>query len=155
MARRFNFVFRWFEKRFFGHFRLEPEVVARLMERAGFRLTTFPADHPEVWTCAADNLISISLIVAFTWLYSTTGGLRSVVSTDVGQFAIMVVATAVYAAFVLWHVGGLDVLPARLASLYGAHHSLEAGPRPGGGFNVTIEIPFYTEPRFPREAIES
>lgn len=30
MARRFNFVFRWFEKRYFGHFSLEPEVVARL-----------------------------------------------------------------------------------------------------------------------------
>lgn len=30
MARRFNFVFRWFEKRFFGHFSLEPEVVERL-----------------------------------------------------------------------------------------------------------------------------
>jgi Na+/proline symporter len=105
--------------------------LARLMERTGFWLTTFPADHPEAWTCAADNLISISLIVAFTWLYSTTGGLRSVVSTDVGQFAIMVVATAVYAAFVLWHVGGLDVLPARLASLYGvdaAGELLSFGP---------------------------
>ena len=30
MARRFNFVFRWFEKRFFGHFSLDPDVVARL-----------------------------------------------------------------------------------------------------------------------------
>jgi hypothetical protein len=30
MARRFNFVFRRFEKRFFGHFSLEPDVVERL-----------------------------------------------------------------------------------------------------------------------------
>ncbi|MEZ4332874.1 MAG: 1-acyl-sn-glycerol-3-phosphate acyltransferase [Myxococcota bacterium] len=30
MARRFNFVFRWFERRFFGHFALDPEVVERL-----------------------------------------------------------------------------------------------------------------------------
>jgi hypothetical protein len=30
MARRFNFVFRRFEKRFFGHFSLDPEVVAQL-----------------------------------------------------------------------------------------------------------------------------
>jgi len=30
MARRFNFVFRWFEKRFFGHFGLDPDVVERL-----------------------------------------------------------------------------------------------------------------------------
>lgn len=30
MARRFNFAFRWFERRFFGHFSLAPEVVERL-----------------------------------------------------------------------------------------------------------------------------
>ena len=30
MARRFNFAFRWFEKRFFGHFSLDLDVVARL-----------------------------------------------------------------------------------------------------------------------------
>ena len=50
---------------------------------------------------------------------------------------------------------GLGNARARLASLYGEQHRLDAGPRPGGGFNVTIEIPFYTEPRYPREAIES
>ena len=48
---------------------------------------------------------------------------------------------------------GLGNARARLASLYGTQHRLEAGPRPGGGFNVTIEIPFYTEPRYPREAV--
>jgi hypothetical protein len=46
---------------------------------------------------------------------------------------------------------GLGNARARLASLYGEQHRLEAGPRPGGGFNVKIEIPFYTEPRWPRE----
>jgi signal transduction histidine kinase len=48
---------------------------------------------------------------------------------------------------------GLGNARARLASLYGEQHRLEAGPRPGGGFNVKIEIPFYTEPRWPREAV--
>ena len=42
---------------------------------------------------------------------------------------------------------------ARLASLYGDQHRFEAGPRPGGGFDVTIEIPFHTEPRWPREPV--
>jgi len=93
--------------------------LAQLMERVGFLLTTLPANHPEAWRYAADNLISISLIVAFTWMYSTTGGLRSVVSTDVGQFAIMLVATVFYASFVLGHVGGFAAVPERLASLYG------------------------------------
>jgi LytS/YehU family sensor histidine kinase len=50
---------------------------------------------------------------------------------------------------------GLGNARARLASLYGKQHRLEAGPRPGGGFNVTIEIPFYTEPRYPREAVDA
>ena len=48
---------------------------------------------------------------------------------------------------------GLGNARARLASLYGAEHRLEAGPRPGGGFNVMIEIPFHTEPRLPRQAV--
>jgi two-component sensor histidine kinase len=48
---------------------------------------------------------------------------------------------------------GLGNARARLASLYGEQHRLEAGPRPGGGFTVKIEIPFYTEPRWPREAV--
>jgi signal transduction histidine kinase len=47
---------------------------------------------------------------------------------------------------------GLGNARARLASLYGEQHRMEAGPRPEGGFNVKIEIPFYTEPRWPREA---
>jgi two-component system sensor histidine kinase AlgZ len=48
---------------------------------------------------------------------------------------------------------GLGNARARLASLYGAQHRFEAGPRTEGGFNVTIEIPFHTEPRFPREPL--
>ena len=48
---------------------------------------------------------------------------------------------------------GLGNARARLASLYGPRHRFEAGPRNEGGFNVTIEIPFHTEPRFPREPV--
>jgi two-component sensor histidine kinase len=48
---------------------------------------------------------------------------------------------------------GLGNARARLASLYGAQHRFEAGPRAGGGFAVKIEIPFHTEPRWPRETV--
>jgi LytS/YehU family sensor histidine kinase len=48
---------------------------------------------------------------------------------------------------------GLGNARARLASLYGARHRLEAGARPGGGFTVSIEIPFHTEPRGLRESV--
>jgi two-component system, LytTR family, sensor kinase len=48
---------------------------------------------------------------------------------------------------------GLGNARARLASLYGTQQRLDAGARPGGGFNVKIEIPFHTEPRWPREPV--
>ena len=96
------------------------ESLARFMEAFGFLLTSLPADHPEVWTYSANNVVSIAAIVAFTWLYSTTGGLRSVVSTDIVQFSIMMLATALYAGFILWHIGGLGALSGKLQTLYGA-----------------------------------
>ena len=48
---------------------------------------------------------------------------------------------------------GLGNARARLASLYGSQQRLDAGGRAGGGFTVTIEIPFHTEPRWPREHV--
>ncbi len=48
---------------------------------------------------------------------------------------------------------GLGNTRARLASLYGTQQRLDAGARPGAGFSVKIEIPFHTEPRWPREPV--
>ena len=48
---------------------------------------------------------------------------------------------------------GLGNARARLASLYGTHHTFEAGPQSSGGFVVRIQIPYHTEPRWPREAV--
>src|SRR5690606_23132483 len=59
-------------------------------------------------------------IVALTLLYSTTGGLRAVVDTDIAQLVIALLATAFYAVVVVDRAGGLGALPARLAELYGA-----------------------------------
>ena len=46
---------------------------------------------------SAEHALSLTLVLGFVALYSTTGGLRSVISTDVMQFALMIVGTALYA----------------------------------------------------------
>ena len=71
-----------------------------------------------MWTRSANNLFSIGAIVLVTLFYSTTGGLRSVVTTDLLQFAIAMTATAAYAGFVIWEIGGLQAIPERLTDLY-------------------------------------
>ena len=83
---------------------------------------------------AANNAISILLMLAFTAAYSIAGGLRAVVRTDVVQFAVAMAGTALYAWFVLAAAGGIAALPARLSAIYGAAQAdrfLSFGP-PGG-----------------------
>ncbi len=84
---------------------------------------------PEI--AATNNFISIFLILAFTALYSTTGGLRSVIATDVVQFGLAMVGTLVYAWIIIDAAGGLAGLPGRLVELYGtvqADKMLSFGP---------------------------
>src|SRR5690606_29017854 len=76
-------------------------------------------------TATANGLISILLILAFTAGYSITGGLRSVVDTDVVQFAIAMLGTAIYAWFVVDAAGGLSGLADRVAELYGAERAAQ------------------------------
>jgi solute:Na+ symporter, SSS family len=71
----------------------------------------------------ANNLLSILLILAFTAMYSTTGGLRAVVNTDVAQFLLAMVGTLVYAGFVIAAVGGFGGLSQRIVGLYGAEQA--------------------------------
>ena len=66
-----------------------------------------------------NNLLSIFLILGFTALYSTTGGLRSVVTTDVMQFSLAMLGTLVYAIIVVTQVGGFRQLTERVVQLYG------------------------------------
>jgi len=72
---------------------------------------------PDVAT--ANGILSVSLILAFTAGYALTGGLRSVVATDVVQLVIALAGTAIYAVFVVSAAGGLGGLWARVADLYG------------------------------------
>lgn len=46
---------------------------------------------------SAENIISVGLIALVTLLYSTTGGLRSVVVTDIVQFMMALCATGIFA----------------------------------------------------------
>jgi len=73
----------------------------------------------EVYTASANNLISIFVIIGFTALYSTTGGLRSVIATDTVQFSIAMIGTLAYAIVVLIKVGGIGHIFDKLTALYG------------------------------------
>jgi solute:Na+ symporter, SSS family len=81
--------------------------------------TTWP---PEVWVRSTNNLISILAIIAVTTFYSTTGGLRSVVNTDVAQLTLMLAGTALFAWAVITHdaVGGLSAIPTKLREMFPA-----------------------------------
>ena len=92
----------------------------------------YTAIDPTIAT--TNNLISILLILGFTALYSTTGGLRSVVVTDLMQFVLAMVGTFVYAFIIVDHVGGLGTMAEKVATIYGsgtADKLLSFGP-PGG-----------------------
>ncbi len=88
----------------------------------------------DTWTATTDNLISIFCILAFTTLYSTTGGLRSVVATDLVQFGVAMTATLLYAVFAVREAGGLGGMLDSLTELYGHERSSEIlGLSPGAG----------------------
>lgn len=63
-------------------------------------------------------LLSILLIVSFTTLYSTTGGLRSVIATDVVQFIFAMIATIAYAIVAVIAAGGLGNMLQQVQTLY-------------------------------------
>ena len=91
----------------------------------------------------ANNVVSIILMLLFVAGYSTTGGLRSVIGTDVMQLAIMLTGTALYAWYAVESVGGLAQLPVALAATYGAENAariLSFAPPAGEAFAPFIVI---------------
>ena len=74
---------------------------------------------PDIWIASTNNIISMVIIIAFVTLYSTTGGLRSVIQTDVVQFIIAMVATLLFAIFMVREVGGFGNMLDQLVELYG------------------------------------
>ena len=96
------------------------DPVVALVEWVGAPLTIGAPDDPAVWVRTASNLISLVLILTVAAFYSMTGGLRSVVATDVVQLAVMFAGTAAFAWLAVRAAGGLAALPARVGELYGA-----------------------------------
>ena len=93
----------------------------------GGSITGLPLD-----IATANSLISILAIVTFTATYSTTGGLRAVINTDVVQFALALIGTCIYAWFAIAAAGGLAGLADRIVDLYGpetAAQMLSFGPQ--------------------------
>ena len=99
--------------------------VVSLVESVGMPLTIGGLDDPEVWVKTANNLISLATILAVAAFYSATGGLRSVVATDVVQIAIMFLGTLAFTTFVVREVGGLGAMTDRVYETF-------AGGGPGG-----------------------
>ena len=99
--------------------------VVDFVQWIGVPLTIGPPDDPQVWTHTAGNLISVLLLLAVATFYSATGGLRSVVATDVLQLAVMLLGTAAFATVVVSDVGGFGAVTERL-------HALFASGGPGG-----------------------
>jgi Na+/proline symporter len=107
----------WLPESFHGLFR-------NLVDGFGIDLSSGLAGSDPA-TATANNLISIGFIFAFVALYSTTGGLRSVIATDVVQFATVMAATLIYAFYAVGRAGGLDGMLSRLSDLYGAERAGE------------------------------
>lgn len=102
------------------------EPIRRMVQGAGIPLTlTAGLEDAAIWTLSASNFISVFAIVLVTFVYSTTGGLRAVVKTDVVQLLIMLGATAIYMLFVIHRAGGMDAI------ISAVHEKLAHGG-PGG-----------------------
>jgi len=90
-----------------------------VVQAVGVPLST--AAGADQWTHTTDNLISLLAILALTTFYSTTGGLRSVVRTDLLQLGLALGGTAVYAFYVVDAAGGLSAIGARLPAVLEGH----------------------------------
>ncbi|MBI4377387.1 MAG: Na+:solute symporter [Elusimicrobia bacterium] len=91
-----------------------------LAQMAGLKLTTASPDAVNVWVLSANNLISVLSILLVTTFYSATGGLRSVVDTDVMQVGIMLGATLLFSAIVTMKAGGVHGIHEKLRALFAA-----------------------------------
>ena len=90
------------------------DVCVHIVQWAGVPFAIGGMETDTIWIRSTNNLLSIGAIVVVTMLYSTTGGLRSVVTTDLVQFAIGIVASLGFAWVVVDHVGGLTALTEKI-----------------------------------------
>ena len=97
------------------------ESCVQSVQWAGVPFAIGGMETESIWIRSTNNLISIGAIVLVTMLYSTTGGLRSVVQTDLVQLGIGLVASLGFAWVVVDHVGGLAVLTQKIHELFVAN----------------------------------
>ncbi len=69
-----------------------------------------------------NNTLTILSLVAIVVAYSSAGGIRGVMITDLYQFAIAMFASVAFAVLAVSHVGGLESLWQQLEQLYPATH---------------------------------
>ncbi|MBA3397664.1 MAG: Na+:solute symporter [Deltaproteobacteria bacterium] len=105
----------WFPDVIHGAFVSFAEWMGTPITLVGDDPATWPAD---VWIRSANNILSILSILLVTTFYSTTGGLRSVVDTDVVQLGIMLVGTFLFMWFVVDKVGGLGEVPDQIRARF-------------------------------------
>lgn len=79
----------------------------------------------EAGIATTNNILSILAILVFVMLYSTAGGLRSVIATDIVQFIIAMGATLIYAVVAVSRAGGIRPMVDQLVVLYGAARTSE------------------------------
>jgi Na+/proline symporter len=126
------------------------EPLARGLHALDLPLTLVAGDAAALpfaaWEVSASNAISLALIIGVTLFYSTTGGLRAVVNTDVVQFVLMMAGSLAFAWIVATHpdVGGLARIPERLAAAFA-----DRGGGPGG---ITAEQVLAFTPSAAKEA---
>ena len=96
------------------------EPAVDLVAWIGVPLTAGRPDDPAIWTATASNLISLLALLAVVTAYSASGGLRSVVATDIVQIAVMLAGTAAFAAIVTAEAGGLAGMAERLRAQFAA-----------------------------------
>ncbi len=94
------------------------DPLQHIVAASGMNLSSGAANL-DVTVGTTNNVISILCMLGFVALYSTTGGLRSVIATDVMQFAFMMIGTIAYAYFALDEAGGRDGMLRALSEQYG------------------------------------
>lgn len=85
--------------------------------------------------------ITILALLMIVMVYSSLGGIRGVILTDLFQFIIAIVVSIIFAVYAVDAIGGLDNLQIRLTDLYGAER---AG-------HLTEIIPSFDNPLIPFE----
>ncbi|MFH1620260.1 MAG: sodium:solute symporter family protein [bacterium] len=117
-----------------------------IVQSVDLKLTNCLPGSPDVWILSANNLISILSVLCVVTFYSTTGGLRSVVATDVCQIIIMMGATLCFSIIVFIKAGGIGGIHEKLQAIFvsgglgGIKPSEILAFTPDRAYNVTFPL---------------